>query len=86
MFDCISYVYVDAKLINKLDAKSNKCIFIGYGSDEFRYQLWDNENQKVIRSRDVVFNEKTMYKEKAEMHQGKKESVEHEDVSEGEEQ
>jgi hypothetical protein len=26
------------------------------------YHLWDYENQKIIRSRDVIFNEKVMYK------------------------
>ena len=26
------------------------------------YRLWDVDNHKIIRSRDVVFNEKSMYK------------------------
>ncbi|KAE8720675.1 V-type proton ATPase subunit G3 [Hibiscus syriacus] len=42
---------------SKLDAKSNKCAFVGYGGDEFGYRFWDYENQKIIRSRDVIFNE-----------------------------
>ena len=33
--------------------------------DEFCYQFWDLENWKIIRSRDVIFNEKTMYKDKS---------------------
>ncbi|WVZ04864.1 hypothetical protein V8G54_018210 [Vigna mungo] len=49
---------------NKLDPKSKKCTFIGYGEDEFGYRFWDNENQKMIRSRDVIFNEKVMYKDR----------------------
>ncbi|WVY98453.1 hypothetical protein V8G54_030604 [Vigna mungo] len=49
---------------NKLDPKSKKCTFIGYGEDEFGYRLWDNGNQKMIRSRDVIFNEKVMYKDR----------------------
>ncbi|KAE8698394.1 hypothetical protein F3Y22_tig00110597pilonHSYRG00102 [Hibiscus syriacus] len=36
-----------------LDAKSNKCVFVGYGGDEFGYRFWDYENRKIIRSRDV---------------------------------
>jgi hypothetical protein len=36
---------------------------VGYGEDEFGYKLWDNQNRKMIRSRDVVFNEKVMYKD-----------------------
>jgi hypothetical protein len=36
---------------------------VGYGEDEFGYKLWDDQNRKMIRSRDVVFNEKVMYKD-----------------------
>ena len=28
------------------------------------YRLWDVDNHKIIRSRDVVFNEKSMYKDR----------------------
>ena len=28
------------------------------------YRLWDVDNHKIIRSRDVVFNENSMYKDK----------------------
>ncbi|WVY97098.1 hypothetical protein V8G54_029249 [Vigna mungo] len=64
IFDCVTYVHISDQGRNKLDPKSKKCIFIGYGEDEFGYRLWDNENQKMIRSRDVIFNEKVMYKDK----------------------
>lgn len=43
----------------KLDIKSKRCIFLGYGEDEFGYHLWDSITKKVIWSRDVVFNEKS---------------------------
>ena len=34
---------------------------LGYGEDEFGYQLWDLIDKKVIRSQDIVFMEdKTM--------------------------
>ena len=56
-----------------LRAKSKKCTFIGYGVDDFGYRLWDLKNCKIIRSRDVVFNEKVMYKDQL---QGKKEQKE----------
>ena len=49
---------------NKLDPKSKKCTFIGYGEDEFGYRLWDDENKKMIRSRNVIFNERVMYKDR----------------------
>ncbi|KAE8697282.1 omega-6 fatty acid desaturase, endoplasmic reticulum isozyme 1 [Hibiscus syriacus] len=57
VFGCISYVHIDSAERSKLDAKSNKCAFVGYGGDEFGYRFWDYENQKIIRSRDVIFNE-----------------------------
>ncbi|KAL2234987.1 UNVERIFIED_CONTAM: Retrovirus-related Pol polyprotein from transposon TNT 1-94 [Sesamum indicum] len=30
----------------KLDAKSIKCTFIGYGTDEFGYRFWDDQNRE----------------------------------------
>ena len=37
---------------------------MGCGEDEFWYKLLDDQNRKVIRSRDFVFNEKVMYKDR----------------------
>ena len=48
---------------NKLDPKSKRCIFIGYGTNEYGYRFWDLENRKILRHKDVVFNEKKMYKD-----------------------
>ncbi|GJS50016.1 retrovirus-related pol polyprotein from transposon TNT 1-94, partial [Tanacetum coccineum] len=50
---------------DKLDAKSMKCTFIGYGSDEMGYRFWDLKSHKVVRSRDVIFNEDSLYGAKA---------------------
>jgi hypothetical protein len=41
--------------------------------NDFGYRLWDYENNKIIRSRDVIFNEKVMYKYQL---QGKKQEKE----------
>ncbi|KAE8713932.1 Detected protein of unknown function [Hibiscus syriacus] len=38
VFGCISYVHIDSAKRSKLDAKSNKCSFVGYGGDEFGYR------------------------------------------------
>ncbi|KAE8695306.1 hypothetical protein F3Y22_tig00110721pilonHSYRG00071 [Hibiscus syriacus] len=35
VFCCISYVHINSAERSKLDAKSNKCVFVGYGGDEF---------------------------------------------------
>lgn len=61
-FDCEAYTHVLKELCAKLDFKSRKCIFIGYGSDgQFGYHLWDPKDIYVICSSDVVFNETKMH-------------------------
>ena len=42
----------------KLDSKSRKCYFLGYGKETKGYRLYDIKRGKVFHSRDVVFNEK----------------------------
>ena len=64
VFVCVAYVHISDQGRNKLDPKSKKCTFIGYGEDEFGYRLWDDENKKMVRSRDVIFNERVMYKDR----------------------
>ncbi|KAL2251622.1 UNVERIFIED_CONTAM: Retrovirus-related Pol polyprotein from transposon TNT 1-94 [Sesamum indicum] len=53
----------------KLDAKSIKCTFIRYGTDEFGYRFWDDQNRKIIRSRNVIFNEDVMYNDRKSQNQ-----------------
>jgi hypothetical protein len=62
-FSCEAFFHIDKENRTNLEAKSKKCTFIGYGVNDFGYHLWDYENQKIIRSRDVIFNEKVMYKD-----------------------
>ncbi|KAG6784078.1 hypothetical protein POTOM_009762 [Populus tomentosa] len=65
VFGCVSYVHIDSDARNKLEAKSKKCFFIGYGDEEFGFRFWDDQNRKIIRSRNVIFNEKVMYKDRS---------------------
>ncbi|KAE8655918.1 NAC domain-containing protein 48 [Hibiscus syriacus] len=65
VFGYVSYVHIYSAERSKLDTKSNKCAFVGYGSDEFGYRFWDYENRKIIRSIDVIFNENVMYKDRS---------------------
>ena len=47
----------------KLEPRSRKCVFLGYGpDDEIEYRLWDPEQRQIVRSSDVVFNESAMHK------------------------
>ena len=71
-FGCESFVHIFKENRTKLESKSKKCTFIGYGVNDFGYRLWDYENNKIIRSRDVIFNEKVMYKDQL---QGKKQET-----------
>jgi hypothetical protein len=44
-----------------LDLTSKRCIFLGYGSCEKGYRLYSLETEKIIVSRDVVFNEEACW-------------------------
>ncbi|GKB24641.1 retrovirus-related pol polyprotein from transposon TNT 1-94 [Tanacetum coccineum] len=50
---------------DKLDAKSVKCTFIGYGSDEMGYRFWDSKGHMIVQSKDVIFSEDSLYGAKA---------------------
>jgi hypothetical protein len=61
-FGCEAFAHIDKENRTKLEAKYKKCTFIGYDVNDFGYRLWDYENQKISISRDVILNEKAMYK------------------------
>ncbi|MCO5550507.1 hypothetical protein L7F22_003994 [Adiantum nelumboides] len=64
VFGCEAYVHIRSELRTKLEPKSSKCIFLGYGEDgEMGYRLWDPALRKIIRSNDVIFNENCMHKQ-----------------------
>jgi len=60
----VSYILTDSNSRDKLDLKAKKCYFIGYGFDMYGYRFCDDQNKKVIRSRNVTFNENLFYKDK----------------------
>ena len=63
VFGCEAYVHVPSDKCSKLEPKSKKCIFMGYGENgKMGYHLWDLEARKIVRSSDVIFNEKKMHK------------------------
>ena len=59
------YSLVDSQERNKLESKSNKCIFIGFTKGVKSFRLWDPETRSAFTSRDVVFNEESMLQEKS---------------------
>jgi hypothetical protein len=54
-FGCEAFVHIDKENRTNLEEKSKKCTFIGYGVNDFGYLLWDYENNKIIRIRDVMY-------------------------------
>lgn len=55
----------------KLDSRSRKCVFFVYHENYKAYKLWDLENQKIIISSGVIFNNnkfpfKTFSKDKSD--------------------
>ena len=64
VFDCVSYVHIDYDACSKLDTKFKICFFIGYGDEKFDYRFWDEQNKKINRSRNVIFNKQVMYTDK----------------------
>jgi hypothetical protein len=76
-FDCEAFVHIDKENRAKLEEKSKKCTFIGYNVNDFGYRLWDYENHKIIRSRDVIFNEKVIYEDQLQGRKHEEEKLEY---------
>lgn len=59
IFGCVAYSHIPKELRSKLEKKSNILAFVGYGN--CGYRLWDKTKNKVIVSRDVIFDESKSY-------------------------
>ncbi|CAL9017922.1 unnamed protein product, partial [Prunus brigantina] len=57
VFGCICYTHVPSSLRKKFDDKSRKGVFMGYGSCEKGYRVYDLQSKKIVLSRSVIFNE-----------------------------
>ena len=57
IFGCIAYAHIPDEKRKKLDDKGVKCIFLGYSDVSKAYKLFDPITEKIIISRDVIFDE-----------------------------
>jgi len=76
-FGCEAFVHINKEDRIKLDAKSKKITFIGYGVNGFGYRFYHYGKQKIIRSRDVILNEKVLYKDQLQQKKQEKENREY---------
>ena len=58
VFGCVAYAFINSEVCQKMDDKSEKCIFIGYSHESKGYRLFNPKTSRLIISRDVMFDEK----------------------------
>ncbi|KAL6321449.1 hypothetical protein AAG906_016548 [Vitis piasezkii] len=61
VFGCLCYSQVPKERRSKMDETSEKCIFMGYSSQSKGYRLYNLKTNKLIISRDVIFDEKAAW-------------------------
>lgn len=57
VFGCTAYSHIPDQLRKNLNDKTKKCIFVGYILETKGYKLYNTKTQKLIISRDVIFQE-----------------------------
>ena len=57
VFGCITYAHIERDDRSKLDSKARKCILLGYGTETKGYRLYDTERERIIYSRNLIFEE-----------------------------
>ena len=60
VFGCPAYAHIAGEERSKLDAKSQQCTFLGYRKGVKYFKLWDPKANKVVLSKNVIFDEKAM--------------------------
>lgn len=56
-FGSTAFVHIPKEERRKLDAKSKKCVFVGYSSTQKAWRFWDPVARAIIVSRDATFIE-----------------------------
>lgn len=58
VFGCAAFSHIPKSKRRKMDARSKKCIMVGYATNGYR--LYDISAKKIFISRDIVFDESSM--------------------------
>lgn len=58
VFGSVGYAHIPSQKRVKLDDKGQKCIFLGVSESSKAFKMFDPVTNKIIVSRDVVFDEK----------------------------
>ena len=61
IFECVTYVHNPTYKRNKWSHKALKCVFFGYSTTQKGYKVYHPITRKYIVSKDVLFDEKTLY-------------------------
>ena len=56
VFGCQAFAHIPKDERKKLDLKSKKCIFLGYGINTKGYRQYDPLRKKLFHSKDIIFN------------------------------
>lgn len=59
MFGCITYSHAPDERRRKLDDNGVKCVFLGVSEESKAYRMFDPIFNKIIISRDVVYDEES---------------------------
>jgi len=57
VFGCVAHAYTPNQKRSKLNDKSKKCVFLGVNDESKAQKLYDPHSQKIIISKDVIFQE-----------------------------
>ena len=60
-FCCIGHVRKTKQILTKLEDRSTPMVFLGYAEGTKTYRFYDPRRDKVLVSRDVVFDDETAW-------------------------
>ena len=72
VFGCVAYAHIPKQEREKFDEKGEKNIFVGYNNESKGYCLYNPKTNKMVISRDVIFDESATWNWENDSNQGPK--------------